>query len=178
MRLLIASLFLASVCISTTLADDIASGPKVGDKVEGFKADGVVGSVEGKEVDYLAERKGELTVFVFISQANFGRPAYRFLKALDDGLPEKSAGVAIWLNDKKDDAKDYLTRASKSLNFGKISCGAFGDTAGPKNWGINSDAHMTVVVTKEGKATHVFAYKVVNETDAKKVLEAITPKKK
>lgn len=176
MRYVIASLFLVCVCLTATPADDISSGPKVGDKIEGFKADGVVGSVEGKEVDYLAERKGEQTVFVFIPQANFGRPTYRFLKALDDGLPEKTTGVAIWLNDKKDDAKDYLTRASKSLNFGKISCGAFGDTAGPKGWGINNDAHMTVVVTKEGKATAVFAYKVVNETDAKKVLEAITKK--
>ena len=158
-------------------SEDIVSGPRVGDKLEGFKADGVVGSVEGKEVDYLAERKGELTVFLFIPQANFGRPTYRFMKALDAELPDNSAGVAIWLNDNKEDAKEYLSRAAKSLNFGKISCGAFGDSSGPKGWGINNDAHLTVVVTQAGKATAVFTYKVVNETDAAKVLEQIKKKK-
>lgn len=177
MRGLLSGLLMGCLCCLTVWGDEVTSGPKVGDKLEGFKADGVVGSVEGKEVDYLAERKGEWTVFLFVSQANFGRPTYRFMKSLDAELPENSAGVAIWLNDNKQDAKDYLTRAAKSLNFGKISCGAFGDAAGPKGWGINTDAHLTVVVAHEGKATAVFAYKVVNETDAKQVVEAIKKKK-
>lgn len=177
MRWLLSCSLMAGLSYLTLCGAEVTSGPKVGDKLEGFKADAIIGSMEGKEVDYLAERKGELTVFLFISQANFGRPTYRFLKSLDAELPENSAGVAIWLNDNKQDAKDYLTRAAKSLDFGKISCGAFGDAAGPKGWGINTDAHLTVVVAHEGKATAVFSYKVVNETDAKQVAEAIKKKK-
>jgi hypothetical protein len=48
-----------------------------------------------------------------------------------------------------------------------------GDKSGPNNWGINTDAHCTVVITHNGKVVESIALQSVNETDAKKVVEAL-----
>jgi hypothetical protein len=167
----------ALMALSLVVRADVTSGPKVGDKVEDFKAFGVVGSIEGKEGSYVAERKGEPTVFVFVQQQHWDRPMARMLKTLDKGAKEandKAAVVAVWLTDKPDAAKDYLPKAQMSLSFVNTSLGVFeGDRSGPNNWGINTDAHCTVVVTKGGKVVESVALQSVNETDAKKVVEAL-----
>jgi hypothetical protein len=167
----------ALVMLSLVARADVTSGPKVGDKVEDFKAFGVVGAIEGKEGSYVAERKGEPTVFVFVQQEHWDRPMARLLKTLDKDAKEandKAAVVAVWLTEKPDAAKAYLPKAQMSLSFTNTSLGVFeGEKTGPNNWGINTDAHCTVVVTKDGKVVESIALQSVNETDAKKVVEAL-----
>jgi hypothetical protein len=169
--------FSALFALPLAVRADVASGPKAGDKVEDFKAFGVVGSVEGKEGSYLQERKGEPTVFVFVQQEQWSRPMARFLKMVDKDVKEaneKAAVVAIWLTDKPDAAKEYLPKAQMSLNFANTSLGVFeGEKTGPKDWGINADAHCTVVVTAGGNVVESIALQSVNETDAKKVVESL-----
>jgi len=159
-----------------TARADVASGPKAGDKVEDFKAFGAIGLFEGKEGSYVAERKGEPTVFVFVQSEHFTRPMARMLKELDTKSKEtneKAMTVAVWLGD-PDAAKERLPRIQMSLNFANTSLGVFeGEKSGPNNWGINTDAHCTVVVTHNGKVVESIALQSVNETDAKKVVEAI-----
>jgi hypothetical protein len=54
------------------------------------------------------------------------------------------------------------------------SLGVFeGDKSGPTNWGINADAHCTVVVAYKGKVVESIALESVNETDAAKVVDAL-----
>src|SRR5437762_473433 len=92
---------------------DVTSGPRAGDKVEDFKAYGVVGAIEGKEGSYIQERKGEPTVFVFVQQAHWNRPTARLLKELDTKGKEandKAAVVAVWLTEQPDAAKEYLPK--------------------------------------------------------------------
>jgi hypothetical protein len=170
------------LCIPVLLAcsvlahADVTSGPKAGDKVEDFKAFGAVGLFEGKEGSYVGERKGEPTVFVFVQSEHFTRPMARMLKELDSKAKEtneKAMTVAVWLGE-PDTAKERLPRIQMSLNFTNTSLGVFeGDKSGPNNWGINTDAHCTVVVTHNGKVVESIALQSVNETDAKKVVEAL-----
>ena len=166
----------ALVALVVTARADVASGPKAGDKVEDFKAFGAIGLFEGKEGSYVAERKGEPTVFVFVQSEHFTRPMARMLKELDTKSKEtneKAMTVAVWLGD-PDAAKERLPRIQMSLNFANTSLGVFeGEKSGPNNWGINTDAHCTVVVTHNGKVVESIALQSVNETDAKKVVEAI-----
>ena len=166
----------AVVALAVTARADVTSGPKAGEKVEDFKAHGVVGLFEGKEGSYVAERKGEPTVFVFVQSEHFTRPMARMLKELDTKAKEtneKAMTVAVWLGD-PDAAKERLPRIQMSLNFANTSLGVFeGEKSGPNNWGINTDAHCTVVVTHNGKVVESIALQSVNETDAKKVVEAI-----
>jgi len=167
----------AALALALAVRADVASGPKAGDKVEDFKAYGVVGAIEGKEGSYVQDRKGEPTVFVFVQQEHWSRPMARLLKALDKDAKEandKAAVIAVWLTDKADAAKEYLPKAQMSLTFVNTSLGVFeGEKTGPNNWGINADAHCTVVVTKGGKVVESIALQSVNETDAKKVVEAL-----
>lgn len=152
---------------------DVESGPKAGEKVGELKAFGVVGPVEGKEADLAAARKNEPTVYLFVNAENFSRPMARFMKSLDGKMKDvsdKASGVAVWLTADADKSKEYLPKAQMSLNFANTSLAVFGNKSGPNGWGINPDAHLTVVVANKGKVVKSFAYTSVNETDIRAVL--------
>ncbi len=158
---------------------DVESGPKAGEKAAAMKAFGVVGIAEGKEADFAAERKDAPTIYIFVSAEEGGipvggRPAARFLKVLDTEIAkvDDAAVVAVWLGEKAfDKHKEYLPRINKSLQLEKTSLAAFdGEKSGPKDWAVNPDAHLTVVVVHKGKVVKSFAYESVNETDVKTVL--------
>lgn len=174
---------LALACVGFVLVPavraDVESGPKAGETVPALKAFGVVGSVENKEADFAAERKDAPTIYVFVAAEAGGipvggRPAARFMKTLDGavGKTEGAAVVAVWLGDKAfDKHKEYLPRINMSLNFEKTQLAAFdGEKSGPNGWGINPDAHLTVVVAHKGKVMKSFAFTSVNETDVRPVL--------
>jgi hypothetical protein len=168
---------LAVLSIAVVARADVVSGPKVGDKVEDFKVFSVAGLFEGKEGSYVKERKDEVTVFIFVQHEHWGRPMARFIKDLDAKGKEandKSAVVAIWLSEKPEGLKTYLPKVQMSLSFANTSLGVFeGEKSGPKDWGINTDAHCTIVVTHKGKVVETIALDSVNETDTKKVVEAL-----
>jgi hypothetical protein len=158
---------------------DVESGPKAGEAVPALKAFGVVGTVEGKEADFAAERKDRPTVYVFVQAEETGipvgsRPAARFLKALDGAVAkiDGAAVVAVWLGDKAfDKHKEYLPRINMSLAFEKSQLAAFdGPKTGPDGWAVNADAHLTVVVAHQGKVVKSFGFVSVNETDVRPVL--------
>lgn len=82
--------------------------------------------------------------------------------------------MAVWLTEKPDAAKEYLPKAQTSLSFANTSLGVFeSEKSGPKDWGINVDAHCTVVVTHKGKVIESIPLQSVNETDVKQVVEAL-----
>jgi hypothetical protein len=174
----LAALGLALI-LTPALRADVESGPKAGEKVPALKVFGVVGTVEGKEADFAADRKDAPTIYIFVAAEEGGipvggRPAARFMKVLDTeiGKIDGAAVVAIWLGDKAfDKHKEYLPRINTSLKFEKTSLAAFdGEKSGPKDWGVNPDAHLTVVVVNKGKVVKSFAYQSVNETDVRPVL--------
>lgn len=44
---------------------------------------------------------------------------------------------------------------------------------GPKDWGVNADAHLTAVVANKGKVAATFGYRSINETDVPGVKAAL-----
>ena len=166
----------------TAVRADVESGPKAGEKLPALKAFGVAGMVEGKEADFVAERKDAPTVYLFVAGEpggipTGGRPAGRYMKTLDTeiGRIDGAAVVAIWLGDKAfDKHKEYLPKINMSLKFEKTQLAAFdGDKSGPNNWGVNPDAHLTAVVAFEGKVMKSFAYNSVSETDVEAVVKEL-----
>ncbi len=172
----------AAATAATAIGLDVESGPKAGEKVPALKVYGVVGAVEGQEVDFVAKRDGQPTIYVFVAAEETGipragRPVGRFLKTLDAaiGTVDNAAIVAVWLGDNAFERhKDYLPRIQQSLQFGKTHLAAYrGPAAGPDGWGINSDAAVTAVVTHQGKVVRSFAFVSVNETDVRTVMTAL-----
>lgn len=167
----------AAILLSTALSRaDVESGPKVGEKIGELKVFAVSGPVENKEVDYAAERKDAPTVYLFVQSEHFSRPAFRFMKTLDGKLipAEQTLAIAVWLGDSTEKNKSYLERAKNSLAFEKTAVTLFdGPKSGPNGWGVNPDAHLTVVVASRGKVVKTLAFVTVNETDVASVEEAI-----
>lgn len=155
---------------------DVESGPKAGEKAAELKAFGVVGKVEGKEADFAKERADLPTVYLFVNAEKFSRPMNQFIKTLDGKLPDaaaKAGAVAVFLTTDTDKYKEYLPKVQMSVKYENTAMAVLGNTSGPKGWGINPDAHLTVVVVVEGKVAKSFAYDTVNATDVKAVEEAL-----
>jgi hypothetical protein len=150
---------------------DMASGPKEGEKVAALKVYAVTGEPKDKEVDYAGLRKDKPTVYAFVSAKDFGRPTFRFLKKLDEDLGDDGLVVAVWLTDDADQAKEYLPKIAQYFKGAALT--VFGGTAGPKDWAINPDAHLTAVVAHKGKVVKSFGYISLNETDVPPVVETL-----
>jgi hypothetical protein len=161
---------------SSAGGQDVSSGPEQGKKVPALKVFAATGPHKDKEVDYAAERKEKPTIYIFIQAEKWDRPMARFVRKLDDTLQKKDEDypvVAVWLTDHPDKTKAYLPIAQQSLRFQKTVLTCFtGEQAGPKDWNINSDAHVTAVVTAKGTVASTFGYRSINETDAPAVLDA------
>ena len=180
--MLVAILTVAFAIGADTAFQDVASGPKVGDKVPALKVYAVVGKIEDKEADYAAERKDNPTIYVFVKSKEGGipeggRPAGRFMKELDKVVKDVDAEgyvVTVWLTDDEQKTKDYLPRIQMSLKFENTGLSYFqGGLKSPDHWGINTDAHVTAVVAAKGKVAATFGYMSLNETDVPKVQEAL-----
>jgi hypothetical protein len=172
------------MCAAATLAllasdarADLKSGPNVGVKVGKLKVFATTGAHESKELDYAAERKNRLTVYLFVQGEQFGRPMARFIRAIDQGLAEgkeKSEAVAVWITDKIDETKEYLPKVQKSLELQTTAMTvAIGDKPRIQDWQINDDAHITVVVVNNGAVAGCFAHQSVTEKDADAVLKLV-----
>ena len=154
---------------------DVSSGPKVGDKIPPLPVFAATGEFKDKCVDFAKERGDKPTVYVFVQAEHWGRPMFRFIKKLDEVIPEEAkdaAVVAVWLGDKPDDYKEYLPKISQYFSAAALTVFT-GEKSGPKDWGINLDAHITVVVAAKGKVAAAFGFQSVNDTDAPMVRDAL-----
>lgn len=143
----------------------------------------VTGEFAGKEVDYVAERKERVTVYLFVTGEHFGRPIGRYLKVLDGHLEKGIEGakdaeaVAIWLTSDVAKSKEYMPVLQKSVNFGKTALTVFdGPAQGPDGWDIDVASHLTAVVVKGGKETARFKYQSTNDADVPEVVKALEKK--
>jgi hypothetical protein len=158
-------------------AQDLASGPEPGKKVARLNVFDATGPHKDEELDYAAERKGKPTVYVFVRADAWDRPMARFLRKLDEALPQVGEDcyvIAVWLTDDPDKAKQYLPVAQRSLEFQTTALTCFtGRKAGPREWGVNPDARLTAVVAHKGRVVKRFGYRSINETDVPAVRDAL-----
>lgn len=171
------------VCLSLSagvahvaLGQDIVSGPDVKSKVPAIKVFDVTGMKKGEEADYAAERKDKPTVYLLLAADKFDRPMNRFMKELDKVVKADYADayiVAVWLTDDEEKTKDFLPKVQQSVAYEATALTCLKDKNGPKDWNVNSDAHITVVVADKGKVAATLGYNSINETCVPKVIEAL-----
>jgi hypothetical protein len=166
-----------ALAVTIVTGADVLPGPKAGDKVAALKIAAVVGPWAGKEVDVTAERKDAATVYVFITEGHWNRPAARYLKALENGLaktPGKAELIVVWLSNQPEQTKEYLGVIQQSLRFGTtVTLGVCPDKGGPAGWNISETDRLTTVVAHGGKVAASSAPNAVGESDAEGVLAAI-----
>jgi hypothetical protein len=157
-------------------AQDIVTGPEKGKAVPALKVFAATGPEQGKELDYVAERKDKPTIYCLVAADQFDRPIARFLKKLDEALAKDDAQayiVAVWLTEDSDKTREYLPKVQQSLQLQATALTCFGEKTGPKDWNVNADARLTVVVAYKQKVAATFGYNSVNETDVPAVREAL-----
>jgi hypothetical protein len=172
----LALLAVALLGAASARASDVESGPDKGKKVPALKVYDVTGLHEGKSVDYAGLRKGKVTVYALLRADKFDRPMNRFLKTLDGKVDKDFEGVyvvAVWLTDDEEKTKVFLPRVQTSVSYAQTALTCFKGTDGPKGWGINTDAHLTVVLAAKGKVVRKWGYRSVNETDVPAVVKAL-----
>jgi hypothetical protein len=169
--ILVTTLWLAQLVV----AGGVESGPAKGEKLPPLKVHALTGEQKGKDVDFAADRKDALTVYVFVRADKWDRPLFRYLKALDEAVQKdfpKAAVVAVWLTEKQDATREYLPKIEQYFTATALTCFP-GEPVGPDGWGINADAHATTVVAAKGRVADRFGYRSVNETDAAAVVRAL-----
>ena len=170
-------LFLAALALG---ADE--PGPKAGTAVPKLTALVVAEKVAEKETDLAGERKDEPTVYVFVnadhfkdSNAQFSRPAHRFVKTLDEKIGDVTGAkiVAVWVGGDADKNKGYVPKVSTYYANTVLGVSS-ADGNGPKDWGLTSTSMVTVVLANKGKVVKAWALESVNETDVKGVVDELT----
>jgi hypothetical protein len=156
-------------------------GPKAGAAVPKLPALAVAEKVAEKETDLAGERKDDPTVYVFVnadhfkdSNAQFSRPAHRFVKTLDEKIGDVTGAkvVAVWVGGDGDKNKEFVPKVSKYYANTVLGVSS-ADGNGPKDWGLTSTSMVTVVLANKGKVVKAWALESVNETDVKPVEEAL-----
>ena len=156
---------------------DVQSGPLKGDTVAALKVHDVTGANAGKDVDIAALRAAKPTIYLFVQAQQWSRPMARFMRGLDAELADvanEAQLVAVWLTDDQKKSIEYLPRAQNSLKLKSTAFTVYrGDASGPPEWGINSDAFLSVVVANKKKVAASFGYLSVNETVVPEVKKAL-----
>jgi hypothetical protein len=165
-------------------ASDVESGPKKGAKLPALKVYNCTGDDKEKTTDHVKARKDKVTVYVLVAYDKFDRPMARFMKKLDEKLAADFEGVtavAVFLTDNEDKTKKHLPLVDQSLSFEQTTLSVFKGTDGPKDWDVNTDAHLTVVIGAKGKVAARLGYKAINDTnvpDVTKELKKLTKAEK
>ena len=173
----IAATVTAGLLTSATLWADVDSGPTAGATVPPLKVFAVVGDVNGEQVEFTGRREKKPTLYLFVPAEKFSRPTARLMRKLDEKVAETAADaeiVAVWVTGNVDETKAYLPRVQMSLKLDETTFCVFeGDASGPQNWGINTDADLTVVTVIEGQVKQSWGFVSANETVADQVLKSL-----
>jgi hypothetical protein len=166
----------ASLSFVASAWADVNSGPAVGTEMQELTVFGVTGDVQNEEVDFVAQREGNPTLYCFVPADKWNRQTARLMKALDDRISEvdpEAAIVAVWLTEDPDASKEYLPRAQQSLQLENTSLAVdTSDPLGPLEWAVNLNADFTVIVVQDGQVKRTFGFVSANDTLADTVIEA------
>ncbi len=163
--------------VPTVVLADVESGPTAGNAAPKLDVYAVVGDVNGEALDFAARREQQPTIYCFIPADKFSRPTARLMRTLDEKLSGVSSDahiVAVWLTADVSETKQYLGRVNMSLKLNSTTFCVYEEAAsGPGEWGVNTDADITVVVVNNGQVKQSFGFVAANETVADDVLKAL-----
>lgn len=154
------------------------SGPRAGDMLPPLKVHAVSGDMAGEVVDYTAKRVAKPTIYLFVSAKYFNRQTAQLLRGLDAQVAnqvDEASIVAVWLTDEIQESKEFLQRMQASLQLGNTALTIYeGNSMGPSEWGLDSDAGVTVTLAHRGKAISSRGYLTADEMLVDQLLKALT----
>jgi beta-lactamase regulating signal transducer with metallopeptidase domain len=145
-----------------TRKKDVFSGPQSGEKLPPLKAKGINGETKDKTYDVIAKADGQLLVLFLQDESGLGLRGLVGISRLLVQIAEKSKqkmhiGV-VFLGDTPD---TLAKQASKIVPHvpSDVLLGISPDgREGPGSYGLNRSVAQTVIIAKDGKVLHNFAF--------------------
>ena len=157
-------------------ADEVFSGPQVGEPLGSFPVRLALGKNAGEEVDFAGQAKDAPLVLIFVHDVN--RQSISMVRILSKySLRRRSDGLhtgVVWLSDDVTEAENTLRRIQHALTP-EVPTGISPEgREGPGSYGLNRNVMLTVLVGKQGKVTANFALVQPSlQVDLPKIVEAI-----
>jgi hypothetical protein len=141
-----------------------------------LKVHAVSGPIQGETLDYADKRKDKPTIYLLIPAKKFDRPIFSFMKGLETAVDKEIKDglvIAVWLPEDKQKTMDYLPKITKYFQHAALTYYP-DDKAGPKDWFINDQADLTIILAHKGTVIDRFGYNSINDTVVKDVMKAFT----
>ncbi len=140
----------------------IFSGPQPGEKLPPLKATGINGEAKGKTSDFIAKANGQPLVLFLQDESSVGLRVLpsisRLLVRIADESKQKMHIGVVFLGDTPD---TLAKQASKIVPHvpSDVLLGISPDgREGPGSYGLNRNVAQTVIIAKDGKVIHNFAF--------------------
>ncbi|MDE0316123.1 MAG: hypothetical protein OXM61_14575 [Candidatus Poribacteria bacterium] len=143
---------------STPEDKQVFSGPQPGEKLPPLKATGIRGAAKGNTFDFIAKVGGQPLVLLLQDESGVGlRGLYdisRMVEKIANESKQKLQMSVVFLSDDPAALKQITRHVPKNVLVGISPDGR----EGPGNYGLNLNVAQTIIIAKEGKVLHNFAF--------------------
>ncbi len=140
----------------------IFSGPQPDEKLPPLKAKGINGETKDKTFDVIAKADGQLLVLFLQDETGLGLRGLLGVSRLLAQIAEKSKQAlhisAVFLGDTPDTVENQVSRLVPHIPSGVLLGISQEGREGPGSYGLNRNVAQTVIIAKDGKVLHNFAF--------------------
>ena len=138
------------------------SGPQPGENLPPLMAKGINGETKGKMYDVIAKADGQLLVLFLQDESGLGLRGLlgisRLLAQIAEKSKEKMHISAVFLGDTPDTVENQASKLISHVPSGVLLGISQDGREGPGSYGLNRSVAQTVIIAKDGKVLHNFAF--------------------
>ena len=138
------------------------SGPQPGEKLPPLMAKGINGNVKDKTYDVIAKAGGQPLILFLQDESGLGLRGLVGISRLLDQIAEKSEQEmhisAVFLGDTPDTVENQASKLVSHIPNGVLLGVSQDGREGPGSYGLNRSVAQTVIIAKDGKVLHNFAF--------------------
>lgn len=162
-----------------TFPADLISGPQVGKRIYPYTALIATGPNRGTSHCYVCETEDDPAVIILAraSSEQLGQLVKQVDQLLLKHQKQKLHGWVTFVGMKQPTQEPEIVSWGKKQGLKELSLGIYEPTEGPPGYKLSADAEITVLLVKQSKVVHNFAYtaKGLTPADTKKILELVPP---
>lgn len=140
----------------------IFSGPQTGEKLPPLRVKGINGETKDKMFDVIANADGQLLVLFLQDESGLGLRGLVGVSRLLAQIAEKSKQAmhisAVFLGDTPDTVENQVSKLVSHVPSGVLLSVSQDGREGPGSYGLNRSVAQTVLIAKDGKVLHNFAF--------------------
>ena len=138
------------------------SGPQTGEKLPPLMAKGINGETKGKTFDVIAKADGQLLVLFLQDESGLGLRGLlgisRLLAQIREKSEQKMLMSAVFLGDAPDTVENQASKLVPHIPSEVLLGISLDGREGPGSYGLNRNVAQTVIIAKDGKVLHNFAF--------------------